>query len=414
MEQKMQEQDYRILAENVYVNNDTRRTGRNNNDLVIGPSGAGKTRGYVLPNIMQCGGSFIISDTKNSLWKKTKGILHREGYQVYRLDFKDCLASCGYNPFDFIRYDRERDRYREQDILTIAATLVPVTSKKEPFWELAARMLLECLIGYVLECLPEEEHTPGSVVTLFYEMGGKYFGLLMEELKELSPDSFALRRWLLFKSTINADRMYASILGILAEKLSVLSFDGMQEMTGRKDRIRIEDIGCKKTAVFVNVSDTDRTFDRLAALFYAQALQVLCRCADGNAGGHLAVPVRMIFDDFAASVAVPEFDKVVSVIRSRGISVSIILQSLSQLEDVYGHEKAMTIINNCDSCLYLGGQDVQTAGYIAVKADRATSTILNMPLNQAWLFVRGQKPEIVGKYRLESHMRYGQLEDEIE
>lgn len=327
----MKKEKYRILAAGETVDSDTRRTGLNNNDLVIGPSGAGKSRGYVLPNIMQCNESIIVSDSKNSLWHKTEKLLRQAGYQVFCLDLRDCEKSCGYNPLDYIGFD---------------------------------------------------------------------------------PDSFALQRWQMFWTMAAADRTTASVMGILTEKLAPLAFHGTETMFTRTDRIRIADIGRRKTAVFVNVSDTDRSLDRMVSLFYTQVLQELCNQADRAPDGRLEMPVRLILDDFATNVSIPDFDKIISVIRSREISVSIILQSISQLEDIYGLQKAMTIINNCDSLLYLGGLDVQTASYIAVKADKAASTILNMPLDQAQLFVRGSSPKVVGKYRLETHARYAELEGE--
>ena len=235
----------------------------------------------------------------------------------------------------------------------------------------------------------------------------------MEELGEMDSHSFACRRWNLFKGTVNADKTLASIMGVLAEKLSVLTFDGAEYIFSKKEKVCIEDIGTEKTAVFVNVSDTDRAFDRIASLFYTQALQVLCNGADNAQDGCLKIPVRLILDDYAANACIPDFEKVISTIRSREISVSVILQSISQLESIHGHANAMTIISNCDTLLYLGGnQDVGTAKYIAVKADKAASTILNMPLEQAWLFQRGQKPKIVEKYRLQSHSRYPELAGE--
>lgn len=408
----MNKEKCRILASGETADNDTRRTGLNNNDLVIGPSGAGKSRGYVLPNIMQCNESIIVSDSKNSLWHKTEKLLRQAGYQVFCLDLRDCEKSCGYNPLDYIGFDPDSGRYREQDIMTIAAVLSPVTIKHDPFWELAARTVLECLIAYTLECLPLEEHTLSSVVTLFQEISAGYFQLLIKELEELDPDSFALQRWQMFRTMAAADRTTASVMGILTEKLAPLAFHGTETMFTRTDRIRIADIGRRKTAVFVNVSDTDRSLDRMVSLFYTQVLQELCNQADRMPDGRLEMPVRLILDDFAANVSIPDFDKIISVIRSREISVSIILQSISQLEDIYGLQKAMTIINNCDSLLYLGGLDVQTASYIAVKANKAASTILNMPLDQAQLFIRGSSPRVVGKYRLETHARYAELEGE--
>lgn len=398
---------YRILAEDQTASNDTWATGRNNNDLIIGPSGAGKTRGYVLPNILQCSESMIITDTKNTLCQEVGGMLAQHGYRVMEVDLTDCLASPqGYNPLDYVRYDRRRGKYSEQDIMTIAAALVPVENGHEPFWDLAARMVLESLIGYVLDFLPDEEHTLSSVVMLFQVMGSKQFERLYDELKEVAPDSFAYSRYQMYRSISHADKMYASIQGVLAQKLSPLTFDGTKALFGNPQKVDFRILGQHKAAVFLGISDTDRSMDRLAALFYTQALHTLCDAADHSPGHRLAVPVRLILDDFAANAAIPDFDKITSVIRSREISVSIILQSLSQLQASYGHAKAMTIVNNCDNLLYLGGQDVETARYISTKANKSINTILQMPLDSAWLFTRGEKPQEVRKYHLDSHPLY--------
>lgn len=409
----MNKADCRILTEDRMMNNDTWETGLNNNDLIIGPSGAGKTRGYVLPNILQCNESMIIADTKGILKDKVGHVLQKEGYRVFNIDFTDLPASsCGYNPLDYVRYNEERGCYCEQDILTMAAALVPVEDSREPFWEKAARMYLECLIGYVLECLPDQEHTLESVVRLFMEFGSGGIDRLFSELSMINPDSFAVKRYKMFCSLESADRTHACVLGFLAEKLSPLSFDGTKELFQRPDRIRFECLGRRKIAVFLTISDTDRSLDRLINLFYTQALHTLCESADRDYEEHrLPVPVRFLLDDFAANVCIPDFDKIIAVIRSREIYVSILLQSLSQLESLYGHAKAMTIINNCDNFLYLGGQDVETARYVSFKANKPVSTILQMDLDKVWLFTRGLAPRLSGKYDLRRHEKYRELEE---
>lgn len=394
----------RILAFEQTVSNETRLTGLNNNDIIIGPSGSGKTRGYVIPNILQANESMVITDTKGALRQMLSGVLEREGYVVADLDFTDCQASkWGYNPLKHIRC--QGDRYHEQDIITAAACLVPITNSKEPFWDYAARMLLEGLIGYVLECLPEQEHTLDIAARMLWEMDSKYFETLYHELEEIDPESFAVKRYRMFSLSRPAEKMTASIRGILAVALSPFMFQGAKAIFSNPHQLRFEDLGKRKTAVFLTVSDTDRSLDALVTLYYTQALQGLCRYADRQPGQRLAVPVRFILDDFAANTRIPDFDQITSVIRSREISVSLIIQSMSQLASLYGPDRAKTILNNCDHCLYLGGQDVETAAYVGKKANRPTSDILNMPLNEAWLFTRGRKPMRVQKYRPENHPR---------
>ena len=406
----MRHTGYRILANGQSVSNDTWTTGINNNDVIIGPSGAGKTRGYVKPNLLQLDGSTVVTDTKGALCQEVGPVLERHGYQVVEVNLADPLTSpWGYNPLSYIRYDGRRGCYNEQDILTVAAALVPIEDPQQPFWELAARMLLECMVGYVLECLPVEEHNLCSVVRLFGETGNGNYDRLMKEVCQFAPNSFTAMRYKMSQSGRSADKMYSSILGILAEKLSPLAFDGARALFTNPRQIDLRQPSQRKTAIFLTISDTDSSNYRLANLFYTQALHTLCAIADKSPGHRLPIPVRFILDDFASNTHIPDFDRIISVIRSREISTSIIIQSLSQLEAIYGTARAQTIINNCDNMLYLGGQDVETASFISKKANKTPSSILSMPLDAAWLFTRGDAPKSVTKYRLESHPLYREL-----
>ncbi len=392
---------YRILAKDRKINNNTWITGLNNNDVIIGPSGAGKTRGYVLPNLLQTDESVIVADTKGSLAEAVIPRLTQRGYSCKTLDFTGQRSSNGYNPFDYIGYDEGLDKYSQQDINTVAAALVPQECERDPFWCYAARIYLESLIAYVLECLPKEEHNLRSVLRLFGTMSTSAFHRLYLELAELNPKSYAVCMYRMFCGNEKAEKMHESIRGILAEKLAVCSLDYVKGLFQNENKIDFHEFGKHKTALFLNISDTDRSMDRLTNLFYTQALHELCNSADRDNKDHrLKVPVRLILDDFAANVFIPEFDKIISVIRSREISVSIILQSLSQLESMYGDARAKTILNNCDHCLYLGGQDVDTARYVSIKANKSINSILNLPLEAAWLFERGTQPQQVEKYRL--------------
>lgn len=401
----------RILAKGCYISNNTWATGLNNNDIIIGPSGSGKTRGYVKPNILQCNESMIIADTKGNLIKELKKPLEKAGYKVIDMNFKNLAHSYGYNPFDYIRYDKESGRYNEQDILTIASAIVPKpASKNDPFWELAAKMYFTSAVAYTMECLPEDEHNLDSAITLSLQMGSGNYAKLIEELECVNPDSLAARTYNLFKSTYKSEKTEASILAILGEKFNGLILSELLKMYKSENRIDFSSLGREKTAVFLSISDTDRSKDRIISLFYTQALQALCNSADFDYEDcRLPVPVRFILDDFATNAYIPDFDKIISVIRSREIYVSIILQSITQLDALYGASNAKTIINNCDNCLYLGGQDIDTANYMSFKANKSITTILNMPLEEAYLFTRGREPRIVEKYDITEHTRYREL-----
>ena len=410
-------QNFRILAQDRFMNNDTWTTGINNNDLVIGPSGAGKTRCYVKPNLMQCNESFIVADTKGSLIQEVGPLLRRHGYRVVNVDLTDPENSYGYNPLDFIRYDSRDKRFSDKDIMSVASIISPVESQKDPFWEKSAQMYIACMIGYVLESLPEEEHTLEYVRRLFAEM--RYssnpaelttFDRFFRELEAENPNSFAVSKYRMFDSAKGVKTTFECVRMFIAEHLDPLAGSGVVRMYSRPQRIDFRTLGREKTAVFLTISDTDRSMDTLANLFYTQALQRLCDSADKDYPDHrLPVPVRLILDDFATNVVIPDFDKIISVIRSREIYVSVILQSLSQLNAIYGHDRAMTIVNNCDNCLYLGGQDVDTAKYISYKSNRTVDTILNLPLGSAYLFTRGDRPKEVRKFDIKSHQRYQEL-----
>lgn len=439
----------RILAKNLYVSNDTWETGMNNNDLVIGPSGAGKTRGYVRPNIRLANESMIITDTKGALYHECKDELKEKGYEVLNIDFRNLNAACGYNPLDFVRFDAQSGQYNEQDIMTIAATVVPVKpDEHEPFWNTAAQGVLAAMIAFVLEALPGEMHTfeyvgrfldgitcdtiGGSMIhhesracnqrdivkklrTFFGEEperildiieiepeedeeDGEIFPIdfvdLMNDLQDRNPDSYAVK---MYRSQIlpfgSATKTFDSVRSILNTEVARLTFRSVVGVYKRRPKIDMKALGKKKTALFLTVSDMDRSQDKLVNLFYTQLFQELCRSADGDYAEHcLPVPVRIYLDDFATNTYIADFDKIIAVIRSREIYVSVLLQSISQLEALYGEARAATIINNCDHCLYLGGQDIRTSEFVSMKADKALIAILTMPLKKAYLFERGKEP----------------------
>lgn len=402
----------RILAQNKYLNNNTRHTGLNNNDLIIGVSGAGKTRGYVIPNILHSNESMIIVDTKNSLYDQLASQLSQKGYNVWMLNFAQAEQSpMGYNPLNYIRRPKDSHsiEYNSQDIDMLSTYLCPIEDSHQPFWDYSSRVYMSIFIAYVLEALPEEEKHLGSVARLQACASSPVFSALLREWELTHPESYAVQKWNLYKNTTDADRTHACSLMIAGEKLGCFSNKGIQKMFTNPNQIDFKTMGKHKTALFINVSDSDRSTDRLLNLLYSQALHELCDLADSYKTGQLTVPVRFIMDDFASNAVIPDFDKIISVIRSREIYVSLILQSLTQLDSLYGNDRAKTIINNCDSCLYLGGQDVETARYISIKANKTIDNILNLPVNTAYLFVRGQKPELVDKYHLEEDELYQSL-----
>lgn len=388
----------RILASDIEVSNDTRISGCNNNDIICGNSGSGKTGGYVIPNIQNIDSSMVVSDTKGQLARRFKRELERKGYGVYILDLVNPMHSCGYNPMAFIRRYPDGS-YREQDIISLARLICPMNQHEEPIWDLSAASYIAFLIDYCLETEPEENRNLVRVGELHRQFSQPNGDIQFLEWIEENPESFAAKKYYEIMANRTADKMFASILGFVNVSLESCFFREAQNIFAERESFDIRELGRKKTVLFLNVSDTDRAFDQIVNIFYSQALQILCAEADANPDGRLTVPVRMIMDDFAASAVIPNFDKIISVIRSRDIYVSLIIQSLSQLESMYTPAVSRTILNNCDHILYLGSQDIDTAGYIAARASRTPEAILSMPRDKAYLITAGDRARLVDKIR---------------
>ena len=411
----------RIFAKDVFVSNDTWVTGINNNDLLVGPAGSGKTRGYVIPNILHTQDSLIVADTKGNLCRLYGEHLKEKGYTVMHLDFTDAANTpWGYNPLAYIRECRDDDTnkngdyYSEQDIKKVAQAICPCLNSKDPFWDQAAQMYLETIILFIMNLLPPWQHNLYEVYTFLSKMGTDELTNMIEEECTTHPDSAFTRKMQMIRQNEKADKMDASIKGILAQHLDVVTYSGVKRMFCMKEQVNMGAFLKGKTALFLSVSDSDRSQDSLINLFYTQALQYLMAAADRRPDSRLPIPVRFILDDFSTNTVIPDFDKIIAVIRSREIYVSVVIQSLSQLEGLYGHAKSQTIINNCDHCLYLGGTDTQTAKYFAEKFNCQISTVLNLPLDTMFIFERGTEPRRVKKYELAQDEIYRSLMECIE
>lgn len=394
-----------ILAENQYFDLDCYRTKLNNNVLVVGTSGSGKTRNIVTPNLLQATGSYILSDPKGNLYRKYKDYLQKKGYKVTKVDFIHPEQSIGYNPFTYIR--------SEQDIVKIAKLLADISGKdeKQPFWDFATELLFSAIIAYLWEeAKPEEQNLTNLQKILLAcqieEDNDKPNAVdqLMEELRERNPNSFAVRQYRKFR--ISATRTLKSILISAHAKTGIFDTKEMQKML-RFDEVNFSRIGQEKTAVFVIVSDTDRSMDGIANVFFSQAMNELCKYADENCDdrdNRLPVDVRFILDDFATHVKICEFPRMIASIRSRGISTMLMIQSEGQLRNAYG-EDAKTIIGNCDSYVYLGGNDIETAQAVARRCDMPLKKVLNMPVGKCWIFRRGQEPVNATLFEIEKHKK---------
>ena len=405
----------RILSQNSKVSNNTWKTHINNNDLIVGTSGGGKTRSYVIPNIIHSEDNLIVTDTKGNLCKHYAPYLKRNGYKVVNLDFTNVESSpWGYNPLSYIRETEQqylRDEgsfYNEQDIKKLAAAICPVQTE-EPYWDFAAQMYLEAFILYVLNCLPKEQHNLCEIYYMLSNMSGDEMKLLFEDECAIHPKSSFAMKYAVIKNNFGADKMSASIIGILAQHMDVIASRGMLHLYTAENQVDFYDFINEKTVLFLNVSDSDRSQDPLVNIFYTQALQYFMTAADKEPDSRLRIPLRFILDDFSTNSNIPDFDNIISVIRSREIYTSLIVQSISQLQDRYGREKAQTIINNCDHILYLGGNDPTTTDYFAVKANCQHSTIEWLGIGEVYVFSRGCKPLRDKIYDIETDSLYKKI-----
>ncbi len=397
----------RILGKNVIISNDTRETGLNNNDLIIASTGLGKTGGYVVPNIQMNENSLIVSDTKNQLHRMFKDELTERGFNVLLLDFINPENSVVYNPLLFVRRTKWGG-FREQDILTIATTIHPAgISAGDPLWDNLTQNFIAFCIGYCLETKPEKERnlvTVADIARNFKDIEKEDFFLdwIVDH-----QDTFSAKKYKEINSYSKADKMFGSVIGMVNDDLSRFSFQEAQfifsETPEKGERavdtevLDISLLGMEKTVLFINQSDTESTFECMINLLYAQAFQVLCLDADRSKEGRLNVPVRIILDDFASSAKIPDFDKIISVIRSRDISVSIILQSMKQLDSMYNVSEAATIIDNCAHILYLGSMNETTQAYVASAAGKTIERIKTMPKEKAYLISFGERAKLIDK-----------------
>lgn len=388
---------YRFLG-TLKVSNNTKETALNNNDLVLGSSGSGKTGGYVIPLLQNANESLVISDTKGLLYRHYAKSLTERGYKVAVIDFVNPQNSIGYNPFDGIRR-YEDGSPREQDIVSLANLLIKDFDSKEPFWQEAARGYLAMLIAYAFDNFEKEELTLSNLFDLhglFQTPDGR---AVFDEYAHNHPSTFATRKYRAICSSLNADKMWGSINEFVNRGLEPYIYKESKWIFSRpsSENLNLKELGRQKYVLFLNVSDTDRSFDAAINILHGQLLHLLCEEADAQADGKLRVPVRIVMDDFATNAVIPHFDNIISVIRSREISVSLIIQSLSQLETMYGPSRATTIINNCDHILFLGTQDENTAKFIGLKAGRLPEAVLTMPRDKAYIITSFEPTKLVDK-----------------
>ena len=356
----------KILTQNVQIGLDGRKHRRNLNVLICGGSGAGKTRFYAKPNIMQCNCSFVILDPKGEILRDTGGLLEHKGYEVKILDLINMDKSHCYNPFVYLKDDNDVQRL----VTNLFKSTTPKGSQSnDPFWDTAASMLLLSLIFYLWYEAPEEEQNFTMVMEMLRagdvkEEDDMYLSpldLLFEKLENTNPDHIALKYYKDYHS--GSAKTLKSIQITLASRLEKFNLRSLSMLT-MTDELELSSLGEKKTALFALIPDNDTSFNFIVSILYTQLFQQLFYVADHKYKGSLPVPVHFVMDEFA-NVSLPDdFDKILSVMRSRQVSVSIILQNLAQLKSLF-EKQWESIVGNCDEFLYLGGNEQSTHKYVS-------------------------------------------------
>ena len=351
---------------------------RNKNVLVVGGSGSGKTRFFLKPNLMQMHSSYVVTDPKGTVLIECGKMLEKHGYEIKVLNTINFKKSMHYNPFAYLR--------SEKDILKLVQTIMANTKGEgekstEDFWSKAERLYYTALIGYLYYEAPEEEQNFESLLAFIDasevreedENFKNAVDYIFDALEKEKPNHFAVKQYRKYK--LAAGKTAKSILISCGARLAAFDIEELRNLM-EYDEMGLDTIGDKKTALFIIISDTDDTFNFVAAMMYTQLFNLLCDKADDVYGGRLPVHVRCLLDEFSNIGQIPKFEKLIATIRSREISASIILQAKSQLKAIY-KDHADTILGNCDSELFLGGKEGTTIKELSENLGKETIDLYN-------------------------------------
>ena len=431
-----------LLTQNFRISLDTHKHRRCLNILVVGGSGAGKSRGFALPNIMQCCCSMVITDPKAELLRKTGGLLEKKGYEVRVFDLINPDTSFCYNPFEYVHDDK--------DVLRLISNLIQNTTPKgsqssDPFWEKSETALLQALMLYLLHEAPPEEQNFAMIMEMLGSAQVKEededyespLDILFDRLEMRDPDSIAVKQYHIYKQA--AGKTAKSILISVGVRLAAFNLPQIAKLTNT-DELDLSSMGERKVALFCCIPDADTSLNYLVGMIYSQLFQTLYYMADRVYGGALPVPVNCIMDEFP-NVSLPnEFEKVLATCRSRSIYCSIIIQNMSQLKALF-KDSWESLVGNCDEFLYLGGNEKETHKYVSELLGKETidtntygqtkgksgsystnfqqsgrellqpDEVRMLDNQNALLFIRGERPILDAKYDLMKHPNIRYTED---
>ena len=431
-----------LLTQNFRISLDTHKHRRCLNILVVGGSGAGKSRGFALPNIMQCCCSMVITDPKAELLRKTGGLLDKQGYEVRVFDLINPDTSFCYNPFEYVHDDK--------DVLRLISNLIqnttPIGSQSsDPFWEKSETALLQALMLYLLHEAPPEEQNFAMIMEMLGSAQVKEededyespLDILFDRLEMRDPDSIAVKQYHIYKQA--AGKTAKSILISVGVRLAAFNLPQIAKLTNT-DELDLSNMGERKVALFCCIPDADTSLNYLVGMIYSQLFQTLYYMADRVHGGALPVPVNCIMDEFP-NVSLPnEFEKILATCRSRSIYCSIIIQNMSQLKALF-KDSWESLVGNCDEFLYLGGNEKETHKYVSELLGKETidtntygqtkgksgsystnfqqsgrellqpDEVRMLDNQNALLFIRGERPILDAKYDLMKHPNIRYTED---
>lgn len=431
-----------LLTQNFRISLDTHKHRRCLNILVVGGSGAGKSRGFALPNIMQCCCSMVITDPKAELLRKTGDLLEKKGYEVRVFDLINPDTSFCYNPFEYVHDDK--------DVLRLISNLIQNTTPKgsqssDPFWEKSETALLQALMLYLLHEAPPEEQNFAMIMEMLGSAQVKEededyespLDILFDRLEMREPDSIAVKQYHIYKQA--AGKTAKSILISVGVRLAAFNLPQISKLTNT-DELDLSSMGEKKVALFCCIPDADTSLNYLVGMIYSQLFQTLYYMADRVHGGALPVPVNCIMDEFP-NVSLPnEFEKILATCRSRSIYCSIIIQNMSQLKALF-KDSWESLVGNCDEFLYLGGNEKETHKYVSELLGKETidtntygqtkgksgsystnfqqsgrellqpDEVRMLDNQNALLFIRGERPILDAKYDLMKHPNIRYTED---
>lgn len=411
------ENDRLILGENVTFSTDSNETGLNNNILVCGGSGSGKTMSISEPRLLETFNSSVIATvTKRRLVTKYKHLFEQRGYVVEDLNFiRPAESTVSFDPLKYVK--------SHSDITFLANAIVKATPQNEnsnadPYWDDAAISLLSAEIAYVLMTEPQatfadllsfhdsidikekNEHLETSVDRKF------------EVLAMKAPNCFAVLCWKTFHNL--PYRTAGCVFSVLNTMIDTIFSPELRKLIAMENKIDFEQLATRKTTLFISTSAVNPSLNCFVNMFYAQAFKSLFEFAERQSNSRLPIPVNFICDDFATGSSIHNFPEYSSIMREAHISVCLLIQSESQLESIYGSGAATTIINNCDTYIYMGGMDLKTSRAISERLNAPLEEVLYMPIGKEIIFRRGQKPIVAERYNIFQNELYRSITGQYE